>query len=130
MPKLPWLVWGILAAVLPTSIPFPTLYLVTPSFKHPHLCCTLLWEIPSHCPQKGFLRIKSKLLFLVYKFLYDLAFSSHQINLSFCSTIHQICVLYLECSSVWSLDVWFLVVIHIFILNFTNERQAFSVHWI
>lgn len=70
---------------------FPPLFLFQlyhlNSFKTgPHLCCSLLWEITSHCPQEGFLRINFKLLYLVYKSLYDPALSPHQTNLSFCYT--------------------------------------------
>lgn len=69
------LVWGILVVSWRASI-FPPLFLFQlchlNSFKTgPHLCCSLLWEMTSHCPQEGFLRIHFKLLFLVYKSLYD-----------------------------------------------------------
>lgn len=90
----------------PAEHPFSHLY----SFSHTLPCYSFLqeWSPPLlhpsvrntfSFPQEGFLRIQSNLLFLVYKSLHDLAFSLHQINLSFCSTIHQICILYLECSS-------------------------------
>lgn len=57
------------------------LYHLTPSTMAPPLLQPFVRD-DSHYPQEGFLRINSKLLFLVYKSLQDLALSSHQTNLS------------------------------------------------
>lgn len=78
--------WVILAAVLLSILFFhlcsfsdSTIWLLQQQYL---LCCSPLWERTSHYPQEGFLRIKSRLLFLVYKSLQDLALSSRQANLS------------------------------------------------
>lgn len=63
----------------PTSVPFQTL--LSDSFKGTTSAAAFCerWLLIT---LEGFLRINSKLLFLVYKSLQDLALSSHQTNLS------------------------------------------------
>lgn len=77
--------WVILVAVLlsllyPTSVPFQTTVCLLAEWTPPFLRPFVRDSFP--LPSRSFLRVKSRLLFLLYKSLHDLALSSHQTNLS------------------------------------------------